>query len=260
MSLKQQEKKNLLLLLLASIASPVINAQDSLLPSSSANASLSPAPAQLLTVLSTSQSFNVSPSIAANIPSPAISSSLGISSADLSSKSSINPLAGTTTSTSAAAAVASPIPNPPFPTTTDTAFSTEVAAINATVSPIILNDTYTVMPNATRVMGVGWGLFISIFVGILMSILCLAVSRSDGAGAIYLVATVIMAIVVMSIRYTPTVPVGTKVYPVQEVDRTVGPRIVFIFFTSLLSLASAGCIMAFYVTQPVYAIRPEPFR
>ncbi|KAI9345576.1 hypothetical protein BDR26DRAFT_856289 [Obelidium mucronatum] len=124
-----------------------------------------------------------------------------------------------------------------------------------------MTNSSLISPNAmvpaTKIMGVGWGAFICMFVGGVLVVFSLSFSMHDLAGLIYFASAILMALIVVLLNYLPKAPVGSVPDSVLVFDLTYYPRIALILLLLLGSVAGLGGVFAFYVLIPVYAINPD---
>ncbi|KAJ3203189.1 hypothetical protein HDU82_006771 [Entophlyctis luteolus] len=128
----------------------------------------------------------------------------------------------------------------------------------ATASPTVwyFNITNTSATNvvkpATRIMGVGWGLFAALAVASALLVVSLALSAHDLAGLVYFACALAMALVVVVLVSLPRAAVGSTLQPAPAVsDTTFYPRAILMSLLACGFAAGLAGVFVCYVLKPV---------
>lgn len=111
-----------------------------------------------------------------------------------------------------------------------------------------------VIPPSTKIAGLGWALFTTILLTILLTCLCIVFSQHEYAGYLYVGSGFVLALFVIVISRIPQIQVGSlEPLPPADIDWSYYPRIVFVSFTSIFGFLGVSGVGIYYYFNPVYA-------
>lgn len=111
---------------------------------------------------------------------------------------------------------------------------------------------------STKVLGLGWALFSSIFIACILLAVCITLSQQDYAPGLFIASTIAVGLYVMILALIPKYQVGSIApLPPIDIDWSYYPRIVFLSFTTIVGGFSVSAAAYLYCFTPIYAIKEE---